>query len=80
MQSKSDFWLTLHKLANDLLREGDDNNERAQSVCNVLHALSPGTRGVYLEDLEATVSALSEIAIMCRSQQSGPSSSPPPTA
>jgi hypothetical protein len=66
MRSKSDFWLTLHKLASDLLKEGETDAERGKNLCAVLHALTIATRGVYLDNLESVTSALHEVARECR--------------
>ncbi len=66
MGSRSDFWLTLHKLANDLLKEGETDPERGKNICRVLVALSPSTRGVYLENLNSVVSALAEVGRHCK--------------
>jgi len=66
MKSKSDFWLTLHKLASDLQREGDDNHHRAESVCEVLNAVSPGTKSVYLDNLDFVLAGLADVAAECK--------------
>jgi hypothetical protein len=66
MGSHSDFWLTLHKLASDLLREGETGRERGQNICRVFNSLSPSTRGVYVENLEAVFSALAEVRKHCK--------------
>lgn len=66
MGSRSDFWLTLHKLASDLLKEGSTDAERATNICRVLNAISPATRGAYLENLDAVVSSLGPIAKECK--------------
>lgn len=50
MQSKSDFWLTLHHLANDLEREGDTNEDRIRSLLDVLRNVSHAARFVYQEN------------------------------
>lgn len=65
MKSKSDFWLTLHKLASDLEREGETDAERAKAVCDVLNALTPATKAVYLANLEAVSSTLPTIVTTC---------------
>jgi hypothetical protein len=67
MRSKSDFWLTLNQLTHDLEREGTTTAERATSVCEVLESLSAETRSVYLNNLEAAISALTEIRTRCPS-------------
>jgi hypothetical protein len=66
MGSRSDFWLTLHKLANDLAKEGQTEEERATNVCRVLSTLSPSTRGVYLENLDAALASLGPISKECK--------------
>jgi hypothetical protein len=65
MRSKSDFWLTLHKLDNDLAKEGDTNSERAESICKVLCALPASAQAFYLSNLETALSALVEIMHRC---------------
>jgi hypothetical protein len=69
MQSKSDFWLTLHKLDNDLAKEGGTNNDRAESICKVLCALPASAQAFYLSNLETAVSALTEIMRRCGHQE-----------
>jgi hypothetical protein len=66
MRSCSDFWLTLHKLASDLIKVGSTDAERAENICRVLNAISPATRGAYLENLDAVVSSLGPIAKECK--------------
>ncbi len=65
MKSRSDFWLTLHKLATDLEREGESDSERAQSICEVLNSLSPATKAVYLSDLATVVASLTTVSDVC---------------
>jgi len=66
MGSRSDFWLTLHKLANDLVKEGETDEERGDNICRVFNGLKPSTRGVYLENLQSVVSALDEVERHCK--------------
>jgi hypothetical protein len=68
MKSKSDFWLTLHKLAHDLSKEGDSSDECADSVCAVLKALPQPTRSVYLTNLTLVVEKLNVIASECKDE------------
>jgi hypothetical protein len=65
MKSKSDFWLSLHKLATDLEREGENDSERAASVCEVLNALTDGTKSVYLANLESVRASIDVIFKEC---------------
>ena len=66
MRSKSDFWLTLHQLARDLEREGGTAADRAGSVCDVLAALTPEARGVYLHNLQSVLATLTEVHANCQ--------------
>jgi len=68
MGSRSDFWLTLHQLANNLLKEGATDVERGKNICLVFHTLSPATRNVYLENLHSVISALDEVEKQCNEQ------------
>jgi hypothetical protein len=65
MKSKSDFWLTLHKMAADLEREGDSHDERAKSICEVLEALPQPTRDVYLSNLNSVAEMLGKVLARC---------------
>jgi hypothetical protein len=65
MKSRSEFWLTLHKLAHDLEREGDDPNERAQNLCAVLNSLPPATRDVYLSNMNSVAEMLGNVMARC---------------
>lgn len=71
MRSKSDFWLTLHKLAHDLEHEGESSHDQAASLCDLLGSLSPATRAVYLGNLESVLAALNEVAIRCKNGNAG---------
>jgi hypothetical protein len=66
MRSKSDFWLTLHKLAHDLCQEGETEEQRIESVYAVLDSMSVATKQVYCDDLKETLSALSGLAMHCK--------------
>jgi hypothetical protein len=65
MKSKSDFWLTLHKMAADLEREGDDPDARAKSVCDLLETLPQPTRDVYLSNLNSVAEMLGKVLARC---------------
>ena len=69
MKSKTDFWLTLHKLATDLEREGDSDAERARNVCEVLDALNAGTKAVYLANLNSVAASIIAINKVCNAEQ-----------
>jgi hypothetical protein len=66
MRSRSDFWLTLHKLASDLIKEGETDEERGKNICEVLHAVTPATRHVYLENLDSVVFAMVAVERSCK--------------
>jgi hypothetical protein len=69
MKSRSEFWLTLHRLAHDLEIEGDTDESRAKSICDVLGSLSASTRDVYLSDLEFAQNLLFKVAATCKEQK-----------
>jgi hypothetical protein len=68
MKSKSDFWLTLHKLASDLAKEGHTDDERTESLVAVLEAMSPATLAVYLENLAAVTGTLNNLEARCKTR------------
>jgi len=65
MKSKSDFWLTLQKLADDLEREGDNPDQQAKSVCDLLETLPQATRDVYLSNLNSAAETLGKVLARC---------------
>ncbi len=65
MKSKSDFWLTLHKLADDVSREGEDPDEQAKNICELLATLPPATRDVYLSNLNSVTETLGKVLARC---------------
>jgi hypothetical protein len=69
MKSNSDFWLTLHVLANDLEREGETNEERIAKLHEVLSHVSTATRAVYQENAIFVLKALNSLAIGFEEQQ-----------
>jgi len=48
MRSQSDFRLDLHRLADDIAKEGGDDDERISNLICVLNSMTPATCGVYL--------------------------------
>jgi hypothetical protein len=66
MRSKSDFWLTLHRLTQDLEREGATPRERATSVCEVLDAVPADARVLYLSNLQSVLTTLVEVQEQCK--------------
>ena len=68
MGSRSDLWLTLHKVTSNLLKEGETDEERGKNISKVLHAITPATRGVYLENLDSIVASLGVVARHCKPQ------------
>jgi hypothetical protein len=66
MRSKSDFWLTLHKLAHDLENEGGDANERIASTGLVLSSLCSATQQVYCGDVATALEVLTSLSAHCR--------------
>ena len=66
MRSKSDFWLTLHKLASDLQKEGTSDDQRVAGLVAVLESLSPATLDAYMENLEAVTASLTALLARCK--------------
>jgi hypothetical protein len=64
--SKSEFWLSLHKLAQDYRLEGATDDARIASLSELLASLPDATRQAYCDDLEVTLAALSALAVHCR--------------
>jgi len=68
MRSKSDFWLDLHRVAEDLEKEGTTDEERIASLTSVLDGLTPAAFGVYLETLARVVTSLNELLARCKTR------------
>ena len=66
MKSRSDFWLTLHKLANDLDQEGQDEPEQLDSLVALIEGMKPATFAVYIENLECVTAALNKLLDRCK--------------
>jgi hypothetical protein len=66
MRSKSDFWLDLHGLADDLEKEGRDDQERIAALAQVLESMPPATLSVYCSNLEAVTTSLNKLLTRCR--------------
>jgi hypothetical protein len=66
MKSNSDFWLTLHKLADDLRKEGGTDDERVQGLIPVLESMPPATLETYLENLTAVAGSLNQLLARCK--------------
>jgi hypothetical protein len=63
MQSKSDFWLTLHHLANDLEREGDTDEDQIRSLSEGLRNASAAARFVYQENAAFVFRVLNALVV-----------------
>jgi hypothetical protein len=68
VRSKSDFWLNLHRLADDLKKEGSTEDEQIDALMAVLDGLPPATRGVYLEELTRLSHALNDLMLRCKTR------------
>ena len=66
MRSKSDFWLHLHQLANDLDMEGSSMDEQAESLATMFESLNGPLQAVYGEDLETVMRAMTTLALRCK--------------
>jgi len=68
MKSKSDFWLTLHKLREDLRKEGNTAEESVANLITVLESHSPATLDLYLDNLSAVANALNHLLARCKTR------------
>jgi hypothetical protein len=66
MPSKSNFWLTLQQLADDLRREGSTDDERASALIPVLEAASAPVLTTHLENLSAVTASLNHLLAHCK--------------
>jgi hypothetical protein len=66
MKSKSDFWLSLHKLADDLHKEGSTDDDRSAALIDVLESLTPATVEAYMENLTSVTSSLNHLVAACK--------------
>jgi len=60
-KTRSNFWLTLHKLAHDLEMEGETDRGRAKILCELLGTLPRPVRSVYLANLTAVAAGVAEL-------------------
>jgi len=63
MQSRSDFWLVLHQLVNELEREGKNNDERVPNIIKVMRHGSPTTQQFYRQNVMLALEALNALAL-----------------
>ena len=61
MKSRSNFWLTLHKLARDLEMEGETDRERATRLGELLGTLPAPVQSVYLANLTSVAAGVTEL-------------------
>jgi len=66
MKSKSEFWLTLQKLARDLDQEGRDDQSRADGLIAALETLPPATIIIYFAKLESVAASLNALLASCK--------------
>ena len=68
MQSRSNFWLTLHHLVEDIQREGADKEERLERMLMVLEAQQPIILDFYRQNLVESADYLGELTERCRTK------------
>jgi hypothetical protein len=68
MRSKSDFWLTLHKLASDLDKEGNSEQERVASLMVLLESLPAEVVTAYVENLEIVAGVVVELLMRAKTK------------
>jgi hypothetical protein len=66
MQPKSDFWQTLHRLADDLANEGSDDPERAVGLIRSLEQMPPPALAASFADLEQVMESLKMLLTPCK--------------
>lgn len=66
MSSKSNFWLTLQQLADDLRREGSTEDERTSALIPVLEATSASALTTHLENLSDVTTSLNHLLARCK--------------
>jgi len=65
MKSRSDFWFALHQLSSEIDREGDNHDQRAKNICEVLETLPQPTQDVYLSNLNSVAELLGKVLARC---------------
>lgn len=63
MKSNSNFWLALHQLANELDREGANNEDRTRTLREVLRSQSPAAQTVYRQNATFVLRTLNSIVV-----------------
>jgi hypothetical protein len=71
MRSKSDFWLVLHQLADELQREADNDDDRVSQLSELHNALPDAIKAVNCDDLEFVAELLNRLTAQCRSNLVG---------
>jgi len=66
MPSKSNFWLTLEQLADDLRKEGETDDERTSGLILRLEATSPQALTANLDNLAAVTASLNHLLARCK--------------
>jgi hypothetical protein len=66
MPSKSNFWLTLQQLADDLQKEGDTDDERTSGLIPALEVMPPQALTASLENLAAVTASLKHLLERCK--------------
>jgi hypothetical protein len=69
MQSRSNFWLTLNDLAEEVMLEGDTPVQRSANLAAVFHALSPTSQAVYRANARIVLAALAPLADVMESTE-----------
>jgi len=66
MPSKSNFWLTLQQLTDDLQKEGNTDEERTSGLIPTLEAMPPHGLTASLENLAAVTASLNHLLERCK--------------
>lgn len=68
MRFKSEFWVLLHEMADQIEREGRAGNERATNLVAQLEAMPHEIVHAYLENLEIVATTVSELHSQCKTR------------
>jgi hypothetical protein len=66
MPSKSNFWLTLQRLADDLRQEGETDDQRTGRLIAALEAMSSQALSAQLDELAAVTDSLNHLLARCK--------------
>ena len=66
--TKSEFWVLLHELADEVEKEGRDERERAANLVAQLEVMPPEIVNAYLANLEIVAATVGELQNRCKTR------------